>query len=88
MADTTSQCPSSIPADIAFIKGPTMLGICLNWGFMGVLVIQTYFYHINFPNDSRLIKALVYGLFVPDILQTALVTADAFHWFRQYGPAR
>ncbi|KAK7459661.1 hypothetical protein VKT23_009643 [Stygiomarasmius scandens] len=58
-----------------------MLGICLNWGFMGILVVQTYFYHISFPNDSRMIKMLVYGLFVLDILQTVLVTADAFHWF-------
>ncbi|KAK7459663.1 hypothetical protein VKT23_009644 [Stygiomarasmius scandens] len=58
-----------------------MLGICLNWGFMGVLVVQVYFYHISFPKDSNLIKTLVYGLFVLDILQTVLVTADAFHWF-------
>ncbi|KAF5349351.1 hypothetical protein D9758_011801 [Tetrapyrgos nigripes] len=79
MGDTT-QCPA-ISADIALITGPTMLGICLNWGLMGVLVVQTYFYHISFPNDSKLIKSLVYGLFVLDILQTALVTADAFHWF-------
>ncbi|KAJ7916668.1 hypothetical protein B0H13DRAFT_2658210 [Mycena leptocephala] len=34
-----------------------------------------------FPSDTRTLKSLVYGLFVLDILQTAMVTADAFHWF-------
>ncbi|KAF8963239.1 hypothetical protein BDZ97DRAFT_1821207 [Flammula alnicola] len=58
-----------------------MVGICLNWGFMGVLAVQTYIYHLNFPNDTRAIKALVYGLVLLDMLQTGMVTADAFHWF-------
>ncbi|KAJ7664405.1 hypothetical protein DFH06DRAFT_1184372 [Mycena polygramma] len=71
----------AIPPDIAWITGPTMLGICFNWGFMGLLVVQLYFYHSNFPSDNKTIKALVYGLFTLDILQTVLVTADSFHWF-------
>ncbi|KAF8193870.1 hypothetical protein K438DRAFT_1490563, partial [Mycena galopus ATCC 62051] len=58
-----------------------MVGICLNWGFMGVLVVQLYFYHENFQHDRRVIKALVYGLVLLDILQTVMITADAFHWF-------
>ncbi|KAJ6551404.1 hypothetical protein B0H19DRAFT_168732 [Mycena capillaripes] len=71
----------SIPADIAMITGPTMLGICLNWGFMGVLTVQLYYYFSNFGSDSKGIKMLVYGLAFLDVLQTVLVTADAFHWF-------
>ncbi|KAJ7666628.1 hypothetical protein DFH06DRAFT_1383835 [Mycena polygramma] len=71
----------AIPSDIAWITGPTMLGICFNWGFMGLLVVQLYFYHSHFSSDNKIIKALVYGLFTLDILQTVLVTADAFHWF-------
>ncbi|KAF8918295.1 hypothetical protein CPB85DRAFT_73311 [Mucidula mucida] len=70
-----------IPSDISLITGPTMIAICLNWGLMGVLLVQIFFYHVSFPKDSVTIKSLVYGLFVLDILQTALVTADAFHWF-------
>ncbi|KAF9048053.1 hypothetical protein BDZ89DRAFT_802289 [Hymenopellis radicata] len=58
-----------------------MIAICLNWGLMGVLLVQMFFYHITFPKDSATIKSLVYGLFVLDILQTGLITADAFHWF-------
>jgi len=58
-----------------------MLGICFNWGFLGVLVVQLYFYHLNYPKDGQHLKALVYGLAILDILQTFMVTADAFHWF-------
>ncbi|KAJ6494242.1 hypothetical protein C8R45DRAFT_987693 [Mycena sanguinolenta] len=72
---------SAIPPDISMITGPTMVGICLNWGFMGVLAVQLYFYHENCSGDRRIIKALVYGLALLDILQTVMVTADAFHWF-------
>ncbi|KAI0807754.1 hypothetical protein C8Q74DRAFT_1363226 [Fomes fomentarius] len=71
----------AIPSDIAIITGPAMIGICLNWGFMGVLVVQIYFYHLTFRQDPRAIRFLVYGLFLLDIAQTCLVTADAFHWF-------
>ncbi|KAJ6548672.1 hypothetical protein B0H19DRAFT_1161573, partial [Mycena capillaripes] len=39
------------------------------------------YYHENFQDDRRLIKALVYGLALLDVLQTVMVTADAFHWF-------
>ncbi|KAJ7066206.1 hypothetical protein C8F01DRAFT_1248243 [Mycena amicta] len=73
--------PTGIPSDIAFITGPTMLGICLNWGFMGVLAAQCYFYHVHFPEDRPAVKLLVYGLALLDVLQTAMITADAFHWF-------
>ncbi|KAH9931656.1 uncharacterized protein BXZ73DRAFT_101567 [Epithele typhae] len=49
----------AIPSDIAFITGPTMLGICLNWGFMGILLVQTYFYHLTFKDtDQRAIRFL------------------------------
>ncbi|KAF9063595.1 hypothetical protein BDP27DRAFT_1426761 [Rhodocollybia butyracea] len=70
-----------IPPGIALITGPTLLGIMLNWGFMGVLAAQVYFYTTNFPGDSKTIKSLVYGLAFIDVLQTCMMSADAFHWF-------
>ncbi|KAJ7137311.1 hypothetical protein C8R46DRAFT_613976 [Mycena filopes] len=73
--------PPPIPSNVALITGPTMLGICLNWGFAGIVVAQVYFYYSNFPGDRKSIKALIYGLAMLDIIQTGLVTADAFHWF-------
>ncbi|KAJ7206216.1 hypothetical protein C8J57DRAFT_357572 [Mycena rebaudengoi] len=77
--DATTLPP--IPPDIAMITGPTMIGICFNWGLMGVLLVQLYFYHVNFAGDTLRLKALVYGIIMLDILQTGMVTADAFHWF-------
>ncbi|KAJ7301985.1 hypothetical protein DFH08DRAFT_978312 [Mycena albidolilacea] len=62
------------------ITGPTLLGILLNWGFMGVLAVQIYTYHENF-NDRTIVKLLVYGLVLLDVIQTVMVTADGFHWF-------
>ncbi|CAK5272494.1 unnamed protein product [Mycena citricolor] len=70
-----------IPLDIAFITGPTMVGICLSWGLAGVMVVQIYNYFEAFPRDPPFVKALVYTLAALDAVQTAMVTADAFHWF-------
>jgi len=79
--NVSSELLPAIPPGIALITGPTMLGILLNWGFMGILVAQIYYYHTSFPNDSKVLKSLVYGLGVLDTLQTFMVAADAFHWF-------
>ncbi|KAI0742420.1 hypothetical protein C8Q80DRAFT_1273096 [Daedaleopsis nitida] len=81
MADSAVSVLPAIPADIAFITGPAMVGICLNWGLMGVLIVQLYFYHLTFEHDQRPMRFLVYGLFLLDVAQTVMVTADAFHWF-------
>ncbi|KAJ6490938.1 hypothetical protein C8R45DRAFT_1137870 [Mycena sanguinolenta] len=43
--------------------------------------IRVYLYHENFQHDGARMKLLVYGLFLLDVTQTAMVTADAFHWF-------
>lgn len=37
-------------------------------------------YYLSFPNDSRIIKSLVYGLFFVDCVQTALTTHNAWHF--------
>ncbi|CAK5282527.1 unnamed protein product [Mycena citricolor] len=58
-----------------------MMGICLNWGLAGVLVVQIYNYFESSPRDPLLVKVLVYTLAALDAVQTAMVTADAFHWF-------
>jgi hypothetical protein len=108
----TSSVASSLTRDFQ------MVGICLNWGFMGVLVVQlcaselhfasavknlTWFCRLLSPQFSRRHKAhqgswyatlhhvssfphnrssrLVYSLAILDTVQTAMVTADAFHWF-------
>ncbi|KAJ7118796.1 hypothetical protein C8R44DRAFT_789296 [Mycena epipterygia] len=70
-----------IPPNIALLTGPTIVGLCLNWGLMGVSAVQIYFYSSNFPNDRKGIKALVLGLALLDVLQTGMTTADSFYWF-------
>ncbi|KAJ7678591.1 hypothetical protein B0H17DRAFT_1078197 [Mycena rosella] len=50
-------------------------------GILGLLVAQIYFYHEQFPTDRSAIKALVYGVAILDLLQTAMVTADMLLWF-------
>ncbi|KAJ6504995.1 hypothetical protein C8R45DRAFT_1090757 [Mycena sanguinolenta] len=65
----------------ATVLGPTFLGILFNWGLMGVLAAQLYYYHVTFKDDRPTIKILVYGLFLIDASQTAMITADGFHWF-------
>ncbi|KAJ7914767.1 hypothetical protein B0H13DRAFT_2324953 [Mycena leptocephala] len=49
-------------------------------GLMGVLAVQLYLFYEN-SKDRLAIKTLVYVLALLDIVQTVMVTADAFHWF-------
>ncbi|KAJ7271652.1 hypothetical protein C8J57DRAFT_1319460 [Mycena rebaudengoi] len=42
---------------------------------------QVYIYHLNFPMDSRALKAMVYIVYVLDWAQTCAATYDAFQWF-------
>ncbi|QRV79274.1 hypothetical protein RhiJN_07289 [Ceratobasidium sp. AG-Ba] len=69
-----------VPDDIQLITGPLLLGYLFNWGLFGILIVQVYIYYLSFPNDSRVIKSLVYGLFFVDCVQTALTTHNAWHF--------
>ncbi|KAJ7277656.1 hypothetical protein C8J57DRAFT_1307412 [Mycena rebaudengoi] len=67
--------------DIIWLAGPRLLGLIFNWGLLGVLTTQVYIYHLNFPKDSRALKAMVYIVYVLDWAQTCAATYDAFQWF-------
>lgn len=69
-----------VPEDITLITGPLLLGYLFNWGLFGILILQVYIYYLSFPNDSRVIKSLVYGLFFVDCIQTSLTTHNAWHF--------
>ncbi|KAI0287409.1 hypothetical protein BC826DRAFT_917223, partial [Russula brevipes] len=58
-----------------------LLGTVWNWMLYGVLLVQVYVYSYNFPQDRKLLKLLVYGVFILETLQTALSGADLYHWF-------
>ncbi|KLO12202.1 hypothetical protein SCHPADRAFT_430475 [Schizopora paradoxa] len=67
----------SIPA-YATTSGPLLLGYLFNWGLLGVLSVQVYLYYLAFPSDRRLTKLLVAGIYVLELIQTILMTHDAF----------
>ncbi|KAF7369110.1 putative Transmembrane protein [Mycena venus] len=69
--------------DIIWLAGPRLLGLIFNWSLLGVLTIQVYIYHINFPKDRRFLKFLgeLYFVYILDWVQTCSATYDAFQWF-------
>ncbi|THV00203.1 hypothetical protein K435DRAFT_837405 [Dendrothele bispora CBS 962.96] len=70
-----------IPDNIGIIAGPVIIGINLNWGLLGVAVVQIYLYHLSAPDDSKLIKAMVYILGTLELVQSVLASVDSYHWF-------
>ncbi|KAI0258742.1 hypothetical protein BC834DRAFT_694792 [Gloeopeniophorella convolvens] len=72
---------AGIPPNISEITAPLLLGMLWNWALYGVLVVQVYVYSYNFPGDGRVIKLLVYGVFLLETLQTTLSGADLYYWF-------
>jgi len=61
----------------------------LSWFLYGILLTQTYVYAQSFPNDTKKLKCLVYSTFALSTIQTALASADGFHWYAAgYGDMR
>jgi len=75
--------PTGIPPNVHVeeIAAPQLFGGLGNWFQFGVLVVQIYVYSYNFPEDRTHIKLMVYGVFLLEILQTALDGANLYHWF-------
>lgn len=78
---TSAIMQSSVPADVVKSSGPLILGYIFNWGLFGVVSIQVYYYYIAFPKDRLYCKCLVYGVYILETLQTAVITHDAFASF-------
>jgi len=55
-------------------NGPLFIGSILNWGLLGILVLQVYIYSRAGYRDNKWIRALVGTIFVLDILQTIFAT--------------
>ncbi|KAK0214878.1 hypothetical protein IW262DRAFT_248553 [Armillaria fumosa] len=71
--------PAGYP--VVELTGAIIVGCLLNWGLFGTLSVQLYLYYLAFPNDRRVTKYLVYGIYVIEIVQTMLVTHDVFATF-------
>ncbi|KAI0270130.1 hypothetical protein BGY98DRAFT_277159 [Russula aff. rugulosa BPL654] len=70
-----------IPRNIAEITAPLLAAAVWNWCLFGVLVVQTYVYSYNFPEDRRRLKLLVCAVFALETVQTVLTGADVYYWF-------
>ncbi|KAJ6592367.1 hypothetical protein B0H19DRAFT_919700, partial [Mycena capillaripes] len=55
-----------------------LVGNLLHWGLFGGLTVQLYIYYQAFPNDRLRIKYVVYAMYILELLQTVLITHDAF----------
>ncbi|KAJ6580134.1 hypothetical protein DFH09DRAFT_325254 [Mycena vulgaris] len=74
---------SAVPPGFQIVEftGPLLIGAFLNWGLFGSLSVQVYLYYQAFPNDRLHTKCLVYILFSFGVVQTILITQDAFATF-------
>ncbi|SJK98154.1 uncharacterized protein ARMOST_01415 [Armillaria ostoyae] len=63
------------------VSGPLIVGYLLHWGLFGTLSVQLYLYYLAFPKDRQFIKCLVYGIYIVEFVQTALVAHDALAMF-------
>ncbi|KAL4253741.1 hypothetical protein ABKN59_002994 [Abortiporus biennis] len=66
------------PMSYSFIGGPWLVGLALNWGLVGVLTVQVFIYHTVFPNDRLGLKAIVYSVYIIDLIQTFMNTQQVF----------
>ncbi|KAJ7641809.1 hypothetical protein FB45DRAFT_1000327 [Roridomyces roridus] len=69
----------SVPA----VAIQTILLFLMDLALFGCLSVQIYLYYQAFPNDRRLTKALVYGIYVVQLVMTGVMIHDAF---TIYGP--
>ncbi|KAF9527143.1 hypothetical protein CPB83DRAFT_836888 [Crepidotus variabilis] len=73
----------NLPAVNITSSGPLLIGPLLNWGLFGVLSMQVYTYHIAFPKDAPRRKALCYGIYLLEVIQTFMITQSAVHEFAE-----
>ncbi|KAF9483241.1 hypothetical protein BDN70DRAFT_990563 [Pholiota conissans] len=69
--------PSMI--NLTAITAPPFIGIILNWGLFGILSLQVYFYFQAFLNDRKPLKFVVGGVYIFEVVQTALMTQTAWN---------
>ncbi|KAJ7673748.1 hypothetical protein DFH06DRAFT_1173192 [Mycena polygramma] len=60
------------------LTAPILAGTQCNWALLGTLSLQVYKFHISFPNERWGVKALVYAIFLLEIVQTALTSHFAY----------
>ncbi|KAJ7436889.1 hypothetical protein B0H11DRAFT_2294622 [Mycena galericulata] len=77
--DPASAAPPGFP--IVQLSGPLLLANLFHWGLFGVLSVQVYLYYQAFPKDPLPKKSLVYSVYTLMVVETVLLTHDAFARF-------
>ncbi|KII84925.1 hypothetical protein PLICRDRAFT_346458 [Plicaturopsis crispa FD-325 SS-3] len=60
------------------LLGPLFIGSILDWCLLGILTVQVYIYLATSIKDPLGFKLLAYGVYVLDLVQTALATHAAW----------
>ncbi|KAK0183644.1 hypothetical protein F5146DRAFT_1148916 [Armillaria mellea] len=75
--------PISAGYPIERSSGSMVVACLLHWGLFGTLslFLSTDLYYLAFPKDRKFTKFLIYGIYIVEIVQTILITQDAFSVF-------
>ncbi|KAG2042140.1 hypothetical protein BDR03DRAFT_997063 [Suillus americanus] len=77
---TPTALQSVLPPFNAYIMiGPVVLGALVNACLFGGLVVQTYVYYANFPNDRRVMKLTVAAILASQIAHVICVSATLWN---------
>ncbi|KAJ7666400.1 hypothetical protein B0H17DRAFT_1089656 [Mycena rosella] len=60
------------------LTAPILAGTQANWALLGTLAVQVYKFHICFAKERAAIKALVYSLFLLEVVQTGITSHFAY----------
>jgi len=64
--------------DTSGLAGSLIIAAYLNWGLLGLLVLQTYNYYLAFPKDRPIAKIMVYSALLLELTQTAVSSYDIY----------
>ncbi|KAJ6573233.1 hypothetical protein B0H10DRAFT_2105583 [Mycena sp. CBHHK59/15] len=70
-----------VPSNIGSMAASQLVGALLNYFLYGIMTLQVYVYRLSFPQDKKLIKWLVYGVFFMETLMTGFNGVDIYLWF-------
>ncbi|KAJ7616504.1 hypothetical protein FB45DRAFT_1034822 [Roridomyces roridus] len=60
-------------SNVSALTTPSIVGMMINCGLMGSLIVQVFHYYCAFPNDRVIAKTVVYTVFILEILHTTLM---------------
>ncbi|KAJ3502020.1 hypothetical protein NLJ89_g9076 [Agrocybe chaxingu] len=61
--------------------GPQFVSALLNSVLFGILSLQVYIFYLAFPDDPAYTKALVYGIYILEAVQTALTFESGYRMY-------